>query len=543
MNTPPAIAIVLASMMILMHSCNAIPTTDSAYRQALQDLDRVMAQMDEYAQLNAFRTNSLKSKLQTEEDAKETYRIYDELFNEYDRYDVDSAMFYAHKKIDLAASLNDSLITCDAILDLASRYLTSGMYQTALEMMQTMSLPSNISDEDRARYYQSFHTLYHNLALTTHDPLIRKRYQDKELDYRQKSNEAMKEGMMNYYTIKATILIEQGQTESARKMMEELLSGPNRSPDDLAIIHYYIGKSYREEGNTDMALKHYAISSRYDFLGPFRASRSLVQTSRLLLRKNQIEKAYQYITRNYEDAIQADARLCLNEIADFMPEIITSYNQLEKKHFNQLVIILFVSVFLLLISILALAYVATLRNRLATANRSIKRMNSDLKQNVARLKEANDIKESYLGRYLSMFSTHISSLENYRSSLRVVSKSMDLRDIQQALKSDEFIDAERDSLYKEFDRTFLGIFPDFVKELNSLLQEDKRIGLDLPEGRLSNEIRIFALIRLGVKESGLIARFLKKSPSTIYNYRVKLRNAAICPNEEFETRLMEIGKA
>jgi hypothetical protein len=141
-----------------------------------------------------------------------------------------------------------------------------------------------------------------------------------------------------------------------------------------------------------------------------------------------------------------------------------------------------------------------------------------------------------------MFSNHIGSLERYRSSLRNVAKTMDLKEIQQALKSDDFIDAERESLYQEFDRAFLGIFPDFVPQLNALLQEDKRIGQNLPEGKLSNELRIFALIRLGVSESAQIAQFLKKSPSTIYNYRVKLRNAALCPNQEFEERLMEIGK-
>ena len=111
----------------------------------------------------------------------------------------------------------------------------------------------------------------------------------------------------------------------------------------------------------------------------------------------------------------------------------------------------------------------------------------------------------------------------------------------QALKSDAFIDTERKVLYDEFDATFLGVFPDFVGQLNGLLREEDRIGEDLPPGKLSNELRIFALIRLGVTESAKISQFLKKSPSTIYNYRVKLRNAALCDRDEFEKKLMEIG--
>ena len=75
-----------------------------------------------------------------------------------------------------------------------------------------------------------------------------------------------------------------------------------------------------------------------------------------------------------------------------------------------------------------------------------------------------------------------------------------------------------------------------------MLKPGQHIGEDLPAGKLSNELRIFALIRLGVNESAAIARFLNKSPSTIYNYRVKLRKASICPKNEFESRLIEIGK-
>ena len=87
---------------------------------------------------------------------------------------------------------------------------------------------------------------------------------------------------------------------------------------------------------------------------------------------------------------------------------------------------------------------------------------------------------------------------------------------------------------------FLGLFPDFVEQFNALLEPDKRIGEDLPAGTLSNELRVFALIRLGVTESSAIASFLRKSLSTVYNYRVKARNAAIGDRDTFEARIMQI---
>ena len=141
---------------------------------------------------------------------------------------------------------------------------------------------------------------------------------------------------------------------------------------------------------------------------------------------------------------------------------------------------------------------------------------------------------------MSMFSDHINSLERYRSNLRVTAKSMDITSIQAALRSNEFIDAERHVIYQEFDNMFLGLFPDFVEQFNALLEPDKRIGEDLPAGALSNELRVFALIRLGVTESSAIASFLRKSLSTVYNYRVKARNAAIGDRDTFEARIMQI---
>jgi hypothetical protein len=226
-----------------------------------------------------------------------------------------------------------------------------------------------------------------------------------------------------------------------------------------------------------------------------------------------------------------------------MPIITSDYDQLNKRRFKEIVIILTLLAFFLTASIASLLVVRRLQVQVLQANKEIQTINANLQRQLLMVKEANDIKDSYLGRYLSMFSSHINSLEQYRSQLRNVAKGKDLGDIMQALRSDEFIETQRETLYREFDHTFLGVFPDFVAQLNALLKEGQHIGEGLTEGKLTNELRIFALIRLGVNESAQIAQFLKKSPSTIYNYRVKLRNAALCPNQEFEERLMEIGKA
>ena len=98
---------------------------------------------------------------------------------------------------------------------------------------------------------------------------------------------------------------------------------------------------------------------------------------------------------------------------------------------------------------------------------------------------------------------------------------------------------EYDNFYTIFDETFLGIYPDFVQKVNALLREVARF--PVPTTRvLRTELRVLAAIRLGITESGKIASFLKCAPPTVYTYRAKLRNSAICDKEKFEDLVREI---
>ena len=136
----------------------------------------------------------------------------------------------------------------------------------------------------------------------------------------------------------------------------------------------------------------------------------------------------------------------------------------------------------------------------------------------------------------------LGGLERYRSSLRKSAKSGGFAEVMEKLRSSDFIDRELEDFYAQFDATFLSLFPDFVEQLNTLLQPDKRIENKSKDGILTTELRVAALIRLGVDDSVKIAYFLRRSVSTIYNYRVKMRNAALSDREEFEKQIMRIGK-
>ena len=531
---PAFLAPLAACLLLLLPACRDGRDRTPEWEKALRELDRSLAQEAGLSQKHVADLADLKIQFKHAATPRSRYRFCDRIFDGYLKYDVDSALRYAHLKEDIVAGTDDAELRLDAALDLAQRYLISGMYHTALETLNAADTASVRSPGLQATYYQTLNSIYHGMALAAKDPEMATRFRAQELLYQRRSRAALTEDMLNYYTVNADIEIENGHPERARALMEERLADERLSLQDRAIVHYWIAKTYREEGDQENELKHYAISANCDQLAPVKASRSLIRLSRILYERGDVERAYTYIVRAYEDATRSDARTALDEINQSQPGIIASYEKLEQRRQRQLKA--FLAVTILILTALGFALLRLYRN-----HKRIGRMQRQILENVERLKESNQIKDTYLGRYLSMFSEHIDALERYRSRLRVTAKSKDLDDILRVLKSDAYIDTERKTLYDEFDATFLGVFPDFVNQLNGLLREEDRIGQDLPEGKLSNELRIFALIRLGVTESAQIARFLKKSPSTVYNYRVKLRNAAACDRDEFEKKLMEIG--
>ena len=527
-NILPILLSVLMLQGCLTSSGISVPT-----RNAIAELDRILETNDEITSRKEARISEMRCQLGVAPDLQSRYRVCCELCDEYYKFNLDSALHYIYLKQSLARELNDDELKIDAVLDLAGRYLISGMHYSAKELVESIDT-SRMSSEQFGPYYQAFTTLYHNLVLVNKDSKLTAGFREQEMHYRQLSLSISKPSTLNYNTEMAEALMSEGKNAEARKLLLDYLENQEYPNQNLAIIHYWIAKTYKAEGNKDQALMHYTISARHDLAGSVRASRSIIQASVLLLDYGQPERAYRYIHRAYQDAVKADARICQEEIARFMPEITSRYDRMNTRRIRELISALVLVALLLAVSIVGLLRIRSLQKKVLKANQEIK-------DGLVKMKEANDIKDIYMGRYMSMFSSHINGIEQYRSSIRNVAKSKDIDQIMKALRSDDFIDNQRETLYAEFDHAFLGMFPDFVSQLNSMLKEDQRIGKKLKEGQLNSELRIFALIRLGVNESSQIASFLKKSPSTIYNYRVKLRNASIYPHDEFERHVMEIG--
>ena len=398
----------------------------------------------------------------------------------------------------------------------------------------------------RARYFSALNTVYSNLAKSANDPVLAVKYtQDKDI-YQQLLLDCLGEDDISHIFVQTDILLEHDRSAEVLQLLLPWLQTNDPSLEDKGVIYYTIARAYGMLGDTENAILWYARSAESDLRVPKYEYRSLYELASRLYEKKDIERAYTYITRSVDDAIRSNAQLHKQFSYQILPIISDTYDKFVMQKNRTIVYALLISSFLLVFLVVLTIFVIRERNRVVVAekktketNMMLKQLTDELQKNVHILQETNQVKELYLGRYLNMCSEYIDGLEKYRTSLRKVVK--DGEDITTALKSKEFMENALNDFYNQFDATFLDLFPDFISQLNELLQDDKKVAYHSKDRLLTTELRVLALIRLGVYDSVKIASFLRRSVSTIYNYRVKMRNASICDRDEFENRIMEIG--
>ena len=484
----------------------------------LGELDRTLEEKNLYEELKNDRIRKIKDGHSGSE-----YEIYDRLYDEY--YSL----------------LND------ARLDIADRYVLSGMFEEAMSIMKGIS-PGRLDEMLRPRYYHIYNSLYNGMCAASDDPVLREKYRKERDRYRQILYEKLGDDDISKLYVLSEIMIDAGKPDKILDSLYDRYNSLEISLHEKAILSYIIGNAWLECGNRDKAICHYAESAINDLKTPVNEYKSLHELAALLYEKGDVRRAYRYITRSVNDAMTANARINIQSINKLLPIISDSYNIQMRRNQKQLkemlggISILAVLLAAAIVTLMKFMKKVSVAERLTREkNDELQKVNGRLHEYIMMLQEANEIKESYLARYLDMCSDYIEGLERYRSQLRKAAKNGGFAEIMENLRNGDFIEKELQEFYAQFDTTFLDLFPDFISQMNTLLQPDKRLEDTSREGSLSTELRVMALIRLGVKDSVKIAHFLRRSSSTIYNYRVKLRNAAL-DREGFEKQIMRIGR-
>ena len=516
--------------------------------EAIRALDTVISQKQLIEDAKNQRIANLKSGIDSSTGQEDLYNSLNEIFNEYFQYDVDSAIFYAHKKLNLAMDMKRRDLILDAWFDMADRYVTSGMYQEAMEIDSKIDTV-NMGKELHKRRNSMLNTVYSNLIDRSNDPFLIKEMENKRDMYKHRMIDELDSSDIATAFVGANLLVGQNKNEEALVLLHEWEKKEDIDLIDKGILCYSIGSAYRRTGDRDKAIIYLAKSARYDLMVPKYEYLSLIELAGMLYEDGDIERAYAYIMRSVNDAVRANAQNCKENVYNLMPIIAGAYDNLitnsnrQMKYFLMIMGIMLLAVVCLIIVVTNEKKKVDLAEKLTReSNEQLTVLNNEFKKSNMLLRESNQIKDSYLGHYLNMCSDYIDGLDRYRSSIRKIAKEEGVQPLLNALKSKEFMEQELEGFYAQFDETFLELFPDFIPQLNELLQDDKQVKISIKDKNLTTELRTLALIRLGVNDSVRIAHFLRRSVSTIYNYRVKMKNSAKGDRDEFEKALMNIGK-
>jgi hypothetical protein len=481
---------------------------------------------------------------------EQEYDFNYEISKLYKKYIIDSAIHYTEKNLNIASILNNAYMIAESSLHLAQLYATAGMYIEAnniLNGIERKTLPEALLP----LYFETYSNFYGHYA-QSNDRVIYYRHNE---DYRDSLLSISDKNSLFYkITYSEKQILQERQFDVAEDTLLNIIAQLTEDDPDYAFVAYLLGNIYKAKQNIDRQKRYLALSAIADIKNSTKDNASIFSLALIHYKENDIEQAYRYIKSAIDDIIFCNVRFRAIELSAGYSIISTAYLDREARQKEE------TQLYLLLISILsfflviAILYVYkqmrkmskiqkelyTTNQKLTELNKTISVSNAELSNVNTQLAESNRIKEEYITQFFDLCSAYINKLENYRKMLNRKAVNRQHEELFNLLKSTTLVDDELKQLYETFDTIFLNLYPTFIEDFNALIINDEPT--NIKQGKtMTTELRIFALIRLGITDSTKIAGFLRYSLSTIYNYRTKMRNKAIVSRDEFEEMVMKIG--
>lgn len=535
--------------------CRLHAADSSRADSLLLKLDQAIKERPIYMEQKELKLVELKRQLHRQIPDEERFAILGTLLDEYRSFNTDSALHMAEEREQIAIRLGNREYIDNARMNKADVLGMTGMYKEVMDLMRNIHI-DRLPVDIHPYYYHIYRTVYGLMADYAVTAYEKKLYTELTDKYRDSLLLVNKDNLLIHTLIQSDQYNVRNEYDKAIRLLTDYLALQKDYEHNVAICAYTLSESYRLKGDKEKEKEYLIVSAMADMKTAVREYISLRKLAVLLYQEGDIERAYSYVKICMEDAAACNARLRKLEILEIFPIINDAYQQKTEKQQEQmkwaLVSISLLSLFLLL----AIFYVykqmkkvAAARREVIDANKRLKELNDELHLSNAQLKEANHsiaensyLKEEYIGRYMDQCSVYLEKMDNYRRSLGKIAATGNVEELYKNIKSSKFIEGELKEFYTNFDNTFLQLFPTFVEDFNALLADDEQISLKAGE-RMNTELRIFALIRLGITDSVKIAQFLRYSVTTIYNYRTKVRNKAAGDRDLLEQEVMTIGKS
>lgn len=548
-----------------------LPARNSDVDSLLQTLDSVVSHPEKWEGLKRHRLAELHRKEAQARTSEERYWVNKNLYEEYSVFNADSAMRYADRNYEIAVQLNDSSKMMEWEIYRSFIYSVTGLLTEAQDAIERIN-PDKIPEELRSAYYNQLAYLYSHfgqyLGGQTTSPtdyyVMSAMYQDSTYLYASEHDPL-------YLWYKGWSVLDK-RPEEYIPLINELKADVDSSGMDTrndAMKAYLLARLYSAANDPENVKKYLAISAICDVKTANKDIASLEELGKMMLSDDDIDRAYAYINYCQQQAQSYNNRVRAISLANTENMIREKYGQRDSYQRRLMRIYLVVLSAVTLILILTILMVFRKNKRLKESQQRLSRLNSELKAHVEelsalresqeatntrlkemnaelsdvnnQLKESNIIKEEYVGHMFTMCSNYINKMDDFRKLVLRKLKAKQFEDLYAIVDSPAMAQNELKEFYQNFDSIFLTIYPDFVKDFNELLRPEERV--QVKDGlSLTTELRIYALVRLGITDSVKIAALLHYSPQTVYNNRLRTRNKAIIPKEKFAETVRSLGR-
>jgi hypothetical protein len=503
----------------------------------LKELDKTIAERDTFLKIKEQKIFELKTKKQWAKTTNEQISINREIIDEYNSFICDSAEYYINQNLEIAKKMKDKELILENYFRLSYIYSLSGLFLQATEIFDSINY-NTLPTGYKAWYCWNKIRFYENLINYTADAKFSKQYENEKEEYREKVMSILYNKSDEYKKELANKLEFEGKFDEAAHLLNPIFVKQQPGTHDYAMAAMNLAKVYKLAKKYDEEEYYLILAATTDIKLAVKENEALLSLALNLYNRGDVNRAYNYIRVALDDALFYNARFKNSVIARVQPIIEDTY--LQKIKYQQKVLRLYsllTSIFVLALACF-LFFIYKQNKALTKARKNLREANENLLSLNQKLDEANLIKERYLGYFMNQCSVYINKLEGYRKNVNLKIKTGQIESLYKSSTSE--LEKEIDELRTNFDTAFLKLYPNFVSEFNSLLRPDERY--ELEDGQLNTELRIFALIKLGITDVSQIADFLHYSVQTVYNYKSKVKGKSIIESDLFEEEVKKIGK-
>ncbi len=511
----------LIVLFLCWAACSGALGHGRTVEQKLKELDDALEQKAVFDAHKEERMSLLRKNLVRATSGAEQWEVMSALFREYESYKSDSAFAYANRLYGLAVREGDRDKLLQAGCAKVFCLLSTGFFKEAFDVAAQISL-EGVSQKSLANYYEIMARLHYSIADYNYEPDWRPGYIADGNAYVGQLLSLLDRQSDDWHYHHADSLMKSDRTSESIGEFSYLM-GRDIDIHRRAIVASCLGWMYMQNGESDKAVENLAEAAVCDLRSSTKETTALRMLADMLSREGEIDRPTRYVRESFEDANFYDARLRKIEVGAILPIIEKNRNESLQQERN----LLLGSIFVAVVFILASGFVILFIRR---QNRKLDRLN-------ARLAEADAIKTAYIGNSFYLNAEYIDKISVLYKTVDRMLVARQYEELRRSVK-ESAIAKERDQMYEAFDTTFLKIFPTFAENYNALFKEEDR---EVPSRGLSTEMRIFALIRLGITESDRIAKFLNYSVHTINTYKTRVKNKSVVENDQFEEAIMRIG--